>query len=224
LSKFHEIIRNWEVFGYNPGPDAGFTQRATIDVALGEFYVLSGLMREKNTLSETRNAFWVYSLARKKWSKVYENENASSEYWVQMESKEPRPRFAHQLVYDPNRKCQYMFGGNPGEASQPNLRLDDFWELHLTRPSPKDILRKAQFHIRKQRFIELSQGGDKSAALQYLQVNVSKVVNHDDPSESQTFRELAMYLFAWNGNKSTMEDLNVGGMAVDATTKSGTSI
>jgi hypothetical protein len=115
-----------------------------------------------------------------------------------------------------------MFGGNPGEASQPNLRLDDFWELHLTRPSPKDILRKAQFHIRKQRFIELSQGGDKVSALQYLQVNVSKVVNHDDPSESQTFRELAMYLFAWNGAKSPMEELNVGGMAVDASAKSGT--
>lgn len=90
-------------------------------------------MREKNALSETKNAFWVYSTNRKKWTKIYENENVGSDYWAAMGHQEPRPRFAHQLVYDPKRKCQYLFGGNPGETSQPNLRLDDFWELFLTR-------------------------------------------------------------------------------------------
>jgi muskelin len=179
-------------------------------------------MREKNTLSETKNCFWVYSFSRKKWSKVYENENCTSEYWAKMENKEPRPRFAHQLVYDPTRRCQYMFGGNPGEASQPNLRLNDFWELYLTRPSPKDILRKAQFQIRKQKFIELSNSDDKTVALQYLQTKVSHAVNHDDAGESQTFRELAMHLFSWNHKpKSPVENLNIGGMAVDPALKTG---
>jgi hypothetical protein len=37
----------------NDGPDAGFTQRATIDSELSELYVFSGLMREKNSTTET---------------------------------------------------------------------------------------------------------------------------------------------------------------------------
>ena len=50
-----------------------------------------------------------------------------------MKELEPVPRFAHQLVYDHIRKVHYMFGGNPGDSSNLNLRLDDFWELHLLR-------------------------------------------------------------------------------------------
>lgn len=63
-----EVSRDYSKSG---GPDAGFTQRASIDVDMGEFYVLSGLMREKNSLSETKNAFWVYSIKKNKWLKVY---------------------------------------------------------------------------------------------------------------------------------------------------------
>ncbi|KAJ3357343.1 Muskelin 1, intracellular mediator containing kelch motif [Kappamyces sp. JEL0680] len=193
-----ELSRDYSKSG---GPDAGFTQRATIDVGLGEFYVLSGLMREKNSLSETKNAFWVYSIKKNKWLKVYENENVGADYWSQMGHQEPRPRFAHQLVYDPIRKCQYLFGGNPGETNHPNLRLDDFWELFLTRPLPTDILRKALFQIRKQRFIELCAKGIKSDALTYLQTKVSESVCHDIPEESKVFRELVLFLFSWNPKK-----------------------
>ena len=127
----HEVARDYTKLG---GPDAGFTQRATIDTELGEFYVLSGLMREKNATQETvKNSFWVYSIKNNRWSRIYQNENVGSEYWAKMGDKEPRPRFAHQLVYDHHRKIQYLFGGNPGEVSNPNLRLDDLWELRLIR-------------------------------------------------------------------------------------------
>ena len=37
----------------NGGPDAGFTQRATIDLDMNEIYLLSGLVREKITSQET---------------------------------------------------------------------------------------------------------------------------------------------------------------------------
>jgi muskelin len=87
------------------GPDAGFTQRSTIDPNLCEFYVFSGLMREKNSGQETvKNAFWVYNIQKNRWSKVYQNENTDHAYWAKMQNIEPCPRFAHQLVYDPKRR------------------------------------------------------------------------------------------------------------------------
>ena len=125
-----------------------------------------------------------------------------------MGNQEPRPRFAHQLVYDPTRKCQFLFGGNPGETNHPNLRLDDFWELHLTRPQADDVLRRALFQIRKQRFIELSKRGVKSDALSYLQTKVSQVVNHEDPEESKVFRELVLFLFSWNPKEGGSDTTN----------------
>jgi len=110
------------------GPDAGFTQRATFDVDLGEVYVLSGLMREKNASSESiKNAFfWCFELSKSRWRRVYKNESVD-------DHRGPTPRFAHQLVYDPITKTQYLFGGNPGDSTDVNKRLDDFWELRLIR-------------------------------------------------------------------------------------------
>ena len=46
---------------------------------------------------------------------------------------EPCPRYAHQLVYDDVAKFHYMFGGNPGRSTTPQLRLDDFWILELQK-------------------------------------------------------------------------------------------
>lgn len=92
----------------NGGPDAGFTQRATIDGELEEFYVFSGLMREKNSTTETvKNSLWVYSIRKDLWQRIYQNENMSEEYWRGMGTIEPCPRFAHQLVYDSKRKVRY---------------------------------------------------------------------------------------------------------------------
>ena len=92
------------------GPEPGFTQRATMDIEAGEFYVLSGLMREKNnpTVDSVKNSFWVYDIRRDRWSKLYQNENIGDAYWNKMSDKEPQPRFAHQLVFDEQKKVKYF--------------------------------------------------------------------------------------------------------------------
>ncbi|KAJ3332134.1 Muskelin 1, intracellular mediator containing kelch motif [Blyttiomyces sp. JEL0837] len=193
----HEISRDYSKQG---GPDAGFTQRATIDPDLNEFYVLSGLQKDKNTSQESvKNSFWCYNLRKARWSRVYHNENTMPEYWAQMKGREPCPRFAHQLVYDPVRRIQFLFGGNPGDPTNLNLRLDDFWELHLLRPKTTDILRRVKFLIKRQQFREMCDRENPIVALQFLQSEVSAVVDHADEKESKEFRELAQCLFHWPG-------------------------
>lgn len=109
------------------GPDAGFTQRATLDESLDELYVFSGYI--KNTGSDgVKNSFWVYSIKKNKWQKVYQSENKEDSSLF-----EPCPRFAHQMVYDPTTKTQYIFGGNPGDRFSTTKRLNDFWEFTLTK-------------------------------------------------------------------------------------------
>ncbi|ORX89838.1 hypothetical protein K493DRAFT_64679 [Basidiobolus meristosporus CBS 931.73] len=178
------------------GLDAGFTQRATLDVDLREFYVLSGLMKERVTSQDTvKNSFWVYHLKSERWQRVYQNENVDPNYWNRMSDIEPCPRFAHQLVYDSKNKVHYLFGGNPGVHGNPTQRLDDFWELYLLRPNASDVLRRATFFIRKQRFREMCKSGPSIDALNYLQHQVSEVVNHHDTEESAEFRTLTTSLF-----------------------------
>ena len=46
------------------------------------------------------NTLWVFSLRRRTWTCVYRNGSVAPH--------EPRPRFAHQLVYDPVRKVWYI--------------------------------------------------------------------------------------------------------------------
>lgn len=144
-----EISRDYNKSG---GPDAGFTQRATIDIELGEIYVMNGLIKEKNQNEESvKNAFWAYNISRDSCTKVYHNENTGSEYWNRMVDSEPCPRFAHQMAYDDIRKTQYLHGGNPGEKSDLKTRLDDFWELKLKKIDSRDVLRKARFLVKKQK-------------------------------------------------------------------------
>ncbi|KAI8614210.1 Muskelin N-terminus-domain-containing protein [Chytriomyces sp. MP71] len=205
----HEVSRDYSKQG---GPDAGFTQRATIDPELGEFYILSGLQKDKNSSQESvKNSFWSYGLQKGKWTRVYHNENVGAEYWSRMRDREPCPRFAHQLVFDHVRKCHYLFGGNPGDSTNLNLRLDDFWELHLIRPSPEDVLRKAKFRIRRQQFREICQADNTSQALHYLQNDVSAVVNHADEVESKEFRDLTQQLFKWKFIGNAIVVGNTGG-------------
>lgn len=187
-------------YSKNGGPEAGFTQRATIDITLKEFYVFSGLMREKNSTSETvNNSFWSYSITKDRWCRIYHNENTGEAYWKEMNSVEPCPRFAHQLVYDHVARVQYLFGGNPGEQSNMSLRLDDFWSLRLLKPSPEDILRRARFMIRQQQFKELCRVGDSMEALKFLQTQLGSCVNTQDPKEDIEFRNLTTTLFTPQG-------------------------
>lgn len=119
-------------YSKDAGPDAGFTQRATIDEDLQELYVLSGYMRNSGG-DVVRNTLWVYSIKRNEWQKVFQNENRDSECWGRNSKFEPGPRFAHQMVYDSISKKQYIFGGNPGDHTDTTKRLDDFWELVLSK-------------------------------------------------------------------------------------------
>ncbi|CDU25754.1 related to Muskelin [Sporisorium scitamineum] len=257
------------------GPEAAFTQRATIDVAAREISVFIGLLGGRN--ERKRSAFWIYSIPRSSWRKVYQyeggkqsefaseaihGENAAglglqggaddgilgtadgidadgemegddvpesgplqalptysdemsaddeempieppSNSWTPYagqntldalggavaagpsaaaasrgaspalahagrarpesgsgagsaaQATEPQPRYAAQLVFDDHKKVYYLHGGNPEDALDRSYRLDDFWRLTLLRPTPGEILRRAKFRIRRQRFLEMT--------------------------------------------------------------------
>ena len=72
-------------------------------------FLCQGLSKDKIKREEsTRNSFWVYDIESNKWSCIYRNENTGSQYWSKMQSIEPCPRFAHQLVYDYINKVKDM--------------------------------------------------------------------------------------------------------------------
>ena len=60
----------------------------------------------KSSEAKVTNSFWVYSITNDKWTCFYKNENNSSIYWNKMQSEEPRPRYAHQLVYDESNRVR----------------------------------------------------------------------------------------------------------------------
>jgi muskelin len=214
-----EVIEMSRDSSWQRGPEPGFTQRATIDIEKGEFYVLSGLMRDKNSNSESvRNCLWVYNIERNAWMQVESRGSPSSSSSSQSDAnhggrrgggsqaqtqtlpgedspREPSPRFAHQLVYHSGSKHHYLFGGNPGDSCNPKERLDDFWCLSLHRAGEAAVLQQLQFRLRRQCFLELCGGPDSMMALSYLQEQVSAVVNHGDPAEVSDFQQLASHLF-----------------------------
>lgn len=49
-------------------------------------------------------------------------------------------------------QVHYLFGGNPGRACLPKLRLDDFWQLQLCRPTHAQLLQRCKLLIRKHRY------------------------------------------------------------------------
>jgi len=183
-----------------------FTQRTTFDVETQEFFVLAGLKDKKEKkASSVKNSFWAYDLRMGKWTKLYQSENFDQYYWASNETAEPRPRHAHQMVYDHVHKVQYLFGGRTVEIeTSKQQRLDDFWELHLIRPKSEDLLRRIKFLIRKQKFREICFESDSIRALKYLQVQLAQVVEHSNKDESLEFRGLSASLF--NKNKDETHD------------------
>ncbi|CAH2217504.1 jg685, partial [Pararge aegeria aegeria] len=168
-------------------PPQGFTQRATLDPDTDEIHVLSGMSKEKD--KRVYNTLWVFSLRRLTWTCVYRNDCITPN--------EPRPRFAHQLVYDPVRKIHYLFGGNPGTASNPRLRLDDFWSLRLRRASVHRAVDAARAALREARFRELAASPQLApSALHYLRNDLRAVTDLNDPQQVEHFQKLATVLFA----------------------------
>lgn len=182
-------------------PAVGHTQRATIDQDRCEIHVMTGLNRDKDkgdrkSEGKVTNSFWVYNIPTDKWTCFYRNENNSSMYWNKMQTEEPRPRYAHQLVYDEVNRVHFMFGGNPGgkQGKEDRLRLGDFWKLELERPRRSDVLRRCRLLIRQCRFTELA-GKDSMQALKYLHSALASIIDHKNPNEERQFQLLTSELF-----------------------------
>nr|XP_049700727.1 muskelin isoform X2 [Helicoverpa armigera] len=176
-----------------PPPQAGFTQRATLDPDTDEMFVLSGMSKEKD--KRVYNTLWVFSLRRLTWTCVYRNDSVSPS--------EPRPRFAHQLVYDPVKKIHYLFGGNPGNQSSPRVRLDDLWSLRLRRASLQGAALSARSALREACYKELAAAAaahpDPAAAataLHYLRNDLFEVLDQNRPDQVLRFQRLATILFS----------------------------
>ncbi|KAJ8717113.1 hypothetical protein PYW08_005512 [Mythimna loreyi] len=183
-----------------PPPQAGFTQRATLDPDTDEMFVLSGMSKEKD--KRVYNTLWVFSLRRLTWTCVYRNDSLGPN--------EPRPRFAHQLVYDPVKKIHYLFGGNPGNQSSPRVRLDDLWALRLRRAALHEAARTARVALREACYRAMAaaaaQDPDPAAAtgaLHYLRNDLYEALDHSNPKEVSRFQKLATVLFAGPGASSS---------------------
>ncbi|XP_054707459.1 muskelin-like isoform X2 [Uloborus diversus] len=175
-------------------PPAGFTQRATIDPELNEIHVLSGSNKDKRE-EYVKNSFWVYDIINNKWSCIYQSDIKEIENSSKAERPlEPCPRFAHQLVYDHVKKVHYLFGGNPGKSNSLKMRLDDFWSLHLYRPTKEMLLRQCSRIIRQHKFQEIA-ARDQIEALHYLQTELASTIDHKNSDETKEFQLLACNLF-----------------------------
>ncbi|GAN02525.1 muskelin [Mucor ambiguus] len=192
------------------GSDAGYTQRATIDIDNQEIYVFSGFLKSKPN-NMVRNCLWVYNIKRNEWEKVYESESTEAPYWQTTQIVEPYPRYTHQIVYNTKSKAHFMFGGNPGDASKPHQRLDDFWELKLAKPDSTQVVRQCLFLLRTRKLSELCKQADiqfkfkgqlhqkkiseaTMHALDYLRKAITPIVDHDNKEEVDIFKKLCTHL------------------------------
>lgn len=151
---------------------------------------------ERKSDAKVTNSFWVYSIFDDKWTCFYRNENNSSVYWNKMQTEEPRPRYAHQLVYDETNRVHFMFGGNPGgkQGKEDKLRLGDFWRLQLLRPNRKEVLRRCRILIRQCKFSELA-SQDSMHALRYLHTSLSSIVDHHNSQEEREVKQNYLKFF-----------------------------
>ncbi|XP_037825080.1 muskelin isoform X1 [Lucilia sericata] len=179
--------------------------RATIDCERNEIYIFSSLSKIKDrrdvpNTPDASNSFWVYSLDTHTWSRIYScrynytNSTATDDVHNKDNMLEPCPRYAHQLVYDEVAKLHYLFGGNPGRSTTPQLRLDDFWILELEKPKRDEILRHCRFLLRKLHYEEMAKS-DPYKAMQFLRQHIAEVIDHNNKEQLKNFHKLASLLF-----------------------------
>ncbi|KAF9526572.1 Muskelin N-terminus-domain-containing protein [Crepidotus variabilis] len=189
-----EIFSNFTTAG---GPGASSTQRAAIDPTLKEIYVFSGLTRDSDQIGTTKlrdTLNWVYRYDTRpgEWMQVLKMPGSAA-------SERPRPRFGHQVVYNTTTRTVFFHGGNGGQGAglgENGERLDDFWRMELKRPGPEEIIRQSKFLIRKQQFREMCEDMPPVKALNFLQKDVSSVVNHKNRDEERQFRALLTHLLS----------------------------
>ncbi|KAF9073645.1 Muskelin N-terminus-domain-containing protein [Rhodocollybia butyracea] len=185
------------------GPQPCFTQRAVIDPTLQEIYILGGLMRDRETMCDSAPWLYRYHPRPGVWEKIQSTEDTHREQSQSI----PSSRFAHQMVYEPISKMVYLHGGTVLTANakqrdtidghpeeDPLRRLSDFWKMKLKRLTSDEVIRRSAYLIRQQRFKEMCGTQPAVQSLIYLQNQVSEVVNHDDPDETQLFRSLLTHL------------------------------
>ncbi|KAF8320681.1 hypothetical protein DL93DRAFT_2152600 [Clavulina sp. PMI_390] len=191
----------------DPKPSALQMTRATADTAAREIYCISELAGSSTTRVIDGNSeqmistLWVYNMDSNAWSHIIEPTRphphpppslSGDEKENEYDTFEPRPRLGHTVVFDSSRQMFLMFGGNSGGKT----RLNDFWSLSLNRPSITDALRKGKLSIRSQRYKEMCETEPSLVALQYLQLEVSAAVDHNDEDESASFQRLLSLLLS----------------------------
>ncbi|XP_013106897.1 muskelin [Stomoxys calcitrans] len=197
-------------------PSPGYTLRATIDCERNEIYIFSSLSKIKDRRDihhvDASNSFWVYSLDTHQWSRIYTSRYNSSSSAIDSTNfdtnknnlMEPCPRYAHQFVYDETAKLHYMFGGNPGRSTTPQLRLDDFWILELEKPKRDEILKHCRYLVRKLHYEEMAKA-DPYKAMHYLRHNIAEVIDHNNEEQLRNFHRLASLLFKCDDDIETEE-------------------
>ncbi|KAI9248737.1 Muskelin N-terminus-domain-containing protein [Sporodiniella umbellata] len=180
--------------------EAGFAHWMTFDEKKQEIHMLASYTRSKKW-EKIKNVLYVYSIKRNSWQPIYENE---SRYTDSSCTKQPSPRYALQMLYDPNTCNHYIFGGNPGISNNEDMRLGDLWELKLKKPDPYSIYKQCLFMIRAQKLKELSAEASSeletkskkkiSEALAYLRDKVSPLVNLEDPTQTHELEDLCLSL------------------------------
>lgn len=173
------------------GPPSGLTQRATIDTERNEIYVLTSLSKGKERRGDMDlNSLWMFSLNTLEWSCIYR----SDENKEHQQQSSPCPRYAHQLVFNPETKVHYLFGGNPGITWKSNFRLDDFWCLYMRKPSRESALQKCRYLIRTQEYEELVKK-DPVRGLTHLQTKLYAAIDRENRDQVTAFHKLATLLF-----------------------------
>ncbi|KAI8967128.1 Muskelin N-terminus-domain-containing protein [Mycotypha africana] len=203
-----KLVEIAQDFARQFGSNSGYTQRASIDMDRQELYIASGFVKDKPNRSVS-NCLWVYRIQTNQWEKVFEREKiplTRNKRLAPMEDNEPCPRYTFQMVYHPGLKTHYLFGGHPGDIEKPTERLDDFWELKLTKPDTAQIARHCLYLLRTRRLQELSEEVNNNALnttdaftkkkhiLQYLREYVAPIVDHHNKSELKQFQLLCTHL------------------------------
>ncbi|KAG1459111.1 hypothetical protein G6F56_006236 [Rhizopus delemar] len=223
--KIDEIAQN---FFRNYGSDIGYTQRATLDEERKELCVSIGYVCDKTT-NVVKNLIWVYNIDKNCWEKVYDSKNHDFTDWNKGTA--PSPRFAHHFVYNPKTKTHFIFGGNPGDHGGDCRRLDDFWELRLTKPTSSQIVRQCIYVIRAHKMYEMCKrqlysqpntkqtGPDRDkkedtlGTLNYLRKYIEPLIDYENKEEVCQLEQLCAHIclpkndedFAKNNPKANAE-------------------
>ncbi|KAF9473394.1 galactose oxidase [Pholiota conissans] len=171
---------------------------------------------QKQSMLSASLTTWMYRYGTRpgEWMRILQDPRKSP-------GETPQSRYAHQIVYNPKTKSVFLHGGNAGaevaaaaeervdravdgedidvvdvEEGAAKKRLDDFWKMDLKRPGPEHIIRHAKFQIRRQQFREMCEEDAPVKALSFLQTQVSSVVDHTNPKETEAFRSLLTHLLS----------------------------